>query len=106
MTGLQYLFQGGGSTFDYSAVNWNSMPSLSYVYVKGMTQPQVDALLAGMWANKDASKPYNNTTRIITCTSGCAAPSAAGYITKANLQAYATPGNNYPTYSYWTVNTN
>jgi len=73
---------------------------------KGLTQPQVDALLAGMWANKDATKPRANTERAIYCTSGCAAPSAAGYTTKANLQAYATPRQQLPTYSRWTVSTN
>ena len=105
MTALQVAILSGNSSCDYSAVDWSTMPSLCNVWVKGMTQPQVDTLLAGMWANKDAAKPTGyGVYRTITCTNGCAAPSAAGYTNKANLQGYKTPNGTGP--SVWTVTTN
>jgi hypothetical protein len=106
LTALEDLNQVNG-TFDYSTTNWNNLPALSYVSVKNLTQSEVDALLGGMWYNKDASKPNNgyfNVSRSITCTSGCAAPSSTGYTYKADLQAYKTPNNAGP--MVWTVNTN
>lgn len=107
MSALQNIGEGGNANFDFSTINWSNLPSLSCVNVKGLTQPQVDALLAAMWANKDQPKPNDNNfsvTRQISCTNGCAAPSAAGYTNKANLQGYASPNGTGP--MNWTVNTN
>ena len=101
---LQFLNQNNTCTFDCSSVNWNSMASLCYVAINNLNQSQVDALLQAMWANKDAAKPQSYRT--ISCLTGCAAPSSTGYTYKADLQGYASPSNNYPTYPYWTVNTN
>lgn len=103
MTGLQYILQAGSANFDYSGVNWSNLPSLSNVVVKNMTQSQVDSLLEGMWYNKDATKP-RASERTITCTGGCAAPSATGLGYKTNLQGYKTPNDSGP--MVWTVNTN
>ena len=99
---LQFLNQNNTCTFDCSSVNWNSMASLCYVGINNLNQSQVDALLQAMWANKDAAKPQSYRT--ISCHTGCAAPSSAGYTNKANLQGYKSPSGTGP--MVWTVTTN
>ena len=69
-----------------------------------LTSAQVNAILAGFWTNRNATKPYSGTYRTITLNTvpGTGAPTGQGLIDKAALQAYRSP-NDDSQYPVWTV---
>jgi hypothetical protein len=86
-----------------------SATGLCYMYHGGLTvldAAEVNAILAGFWANRDAAKPRNE--RVIDIGKDTPTPNAAptgqGLADKAALQAYRSPNNTGP--AVWTVITN
>ena len=127
MSGLTFLFVLGNNTLSGSM---SGMPSLQYVNVQGsntitgwedvaanapglcslyqrgntiLTSAQVNAVLAGFWANKDVAKPRAERGIGIN-NAGNGAPTGQGITDKANLQAYKSPNGTGP--MVWSVGTN
>ena len=106
LTDLTLLFVGGNNTLTGWETVAASATGLCYLYQRGvtvLTSTQVNAALAGFWANRDAVKPRSERTINLTNT-GNGAPTGQGLVDKAALQAYKSPNNTGPV--VWTVTTN
>jgi len=106
LTSLTFLYVTGNNT----VIDWELLAAsngkLSQFIHGGLTvlsQSQVDAILAGFWANRDVAKPRATERTISIANNGSSAPSAAGLTTKASLAGYKSPNNTGP--MYWTVTT-
>ena len=110
LTRLTYLAVTGSNTLS----GWGSLAAsatgLCQMTHGGLTvldATEVNAVLAGFWANRDAAK--SSTGRAIDLGKDTptpdAAPTGQGLIDKAALEAYRSP-NNDPTKALWTVTTN
>ena len=104
---LTYLNWGGNNT----GTGWENVAAsatgLCYLYQRGLTvlsSAQVNAVLAGFWANRDATKPRVERT-INLANIGNGAPTGQGLVDKAALQAYRSP-TPPGTAALWTVTTN
>ena len=110
LTRLTYLGVGGSNTLSGWGAIAASATGLCQMSHGGLTvldAIEVNAVLAGLWANRDAAK--SRTERVIDLGKDTptpdAAPTGQGLIDKAALQAYRSP-NNDPTKALWTVTTN
>ena len=106
LTALTYLSVQGSNTFTGWETVAASATGLCHLYQRGvtvLTSTQVNAALAGFWANRDAVKPRSERTINLTNT-GNGAPTGQGLVDKAALQAYKSPNNTGPV--VWTVITN
>ena len=107
---LTYLAWGGNNTGTGWGAVAASATGLCHMYHGGLTvldAAEVNAILAGFWANRDAAKPRNEHVIDIgkdTPTPN-AAPTGQGLIDKAALQAYSSP-TPPGTAALWTVTTN
>ena len=104
---LTYLLWTGNNT----GTGWENVAAsatgLCYLYQRGLTvlsSAQVNAVLAGFWANRDATKPRVERT-INLANIGNGAPTGQGLVDKAALQAYRSP-TPPGTAALWTVTTN
>ena len=107
---LTYLSWTGNNT----GTGWGSVAAtatgLCYLYHGGLTvldSAEVNAILAGFWANRDAAK--SRAERVIDIGKDTPTPNGAptgqGITDKAALQAYRSP-NPPGTAALWTVTTN
>ena len=106
LTDMTILFVGGNNTLTGWETVAASATGLCYLYQRGvtvLTSTQVNAALAGFWANRDAVKPRIERT-INLANTGNGAPTGQGLVDKAALQAYKSPNNTGPV--VWTVTTN
>ena len=110
LTSLTYLNVGGSNTLSGWGAIAITATGLCYLLNGGLTvldAAEVNAILAGFWANRDAAK--TRAERIIDIGKDTPTPNAAptgqGLTDKAALQAYRSP-NNDPTKALWTVTTN
>ena len=106
LTQLTYLNVQGMNTLTGWELVAASATGLRYFYQRGLTvltSSQVNAVLAGFWANRDAAKPRGDRT-IDVANTGNGAPTDQGIADKAALQAYKSPNNTGPV--VWTVTTN
>ena len=111
VTGMQltYLSWYGNNTGTGWGAVAASATGLGYMYHGGLTvldATEVNAVLAGFWANRDAAK--SSSERVIDIGKDTpmpnAAPTGQGLTDKAALQAYKSPNNTGPV--VWTVTTN
>ena len=106
---LTSLVWGGNNTGTGWGAVAASATGLCYMYHGGLTvldAAEVNAILAGFWANRNAAKSRADRTIDIgkdTPTPN-AAPTGQGLTDKAALQAYRSPNNTGP--AVWTVITN
>ena len=106
---LTSLVWGGNNTGTGWGAVAASATGLCYMYHGGLTvldAAEVNAILAGFWANRNAAKSRADRTIDIgkdTPTPN-AAPTGQGITDKAALQAYRSPNNTGP--AVWTVITN
>ena len=68
-----------------------------------LSSEQVNAVLAGFWANRNAAKSRSER-KIDIANIGNGAPTGQGITDKAALAAYKSPNNTGPV--VWTVTTN
>jgi hypothetical protein len=68
-----------------------------------LTSIQVNAVLAGFWANRDVAKTRANERTISLTGVNMSAPTGQGLTDKAALAAYKSPNNTGP--MFWTVTT-
>ena len=106
---LTVLNWGGNNTGTGWGAVAASATGLCYMYHGGLTvldAAEVNAILAGFWANRDAAKSrpdrYINIGKDTPTPN--AAPTGQGLADKAALQAYRSPNNTGP--DVWTVITN
>jgi len=106
LTSLTYLYVGGNNT----VVDWELLATsdgkLSQFVHGGLTvlsSEQVNAILAGFWANRDVAKPRATERTISIASNGSGAPTGQGLTDKAALAGYKSPNNTGP--MYWTVTT-
>ena len=110
LTLLTYLNVGGNNTLsglDAIASSATGLCQFTHGGLSVLAAEEVNAILAGLWANRNAAKP--RTERVIDIGKDSPTPNAAptgqGLIDKAALAAYRSP-NNDPTKALWTVTTN
>ena len=110
LTLLALINVGGGNTlsgWDAIASSATGLCQFTHGGLSVLAAEEVNAILAGLWANRNAAKP--RTERVIDIGKDSPTPNAAptgqGLIDKAALQAYRSP-NNDPTKALWTVTTN
>jgi prepilin-type N-terminal cleavage/methylation domain-containing protein len=106
MTSLQYIAVGAANTITGWETAAANTTGLSYLYQRGtvLTSAQVNAVLAGFWANRNAAKPRATERGIYINNPGNGAPTGQGITDKANLQAYLSPNGTGP--MVWSVTTN
>ena len=106
LTSLKVISVSGSNTLTGWELVAASATRLCYLYQRGptvLTSNQVNAVLAGFWANRNAPKPRSERTINIANT-GNGAPTGQGLVDKAALQAYKSPNNTGSI--VWTVVTN
>ena len=110
LTLLALINVGGGNTlsgWDAIASSATGLCQFTHGGLSVLAAEEVNAILAGLWANRNAAKP--RTERVIDIGKDTPTPNAAptgqGLTDKAALQAYRSP-NNDPTKALWTVTTN
>ena len=110
LTRLTYLYVTGSNTLSGLGSLAASATGLCQMTHGGLTvldATEVNAVLAGFWANRDAAK--SRTERVIDLGKDTPTPNAAptgqGLVDKASLQAYRSP-TPPGTAALWTVTTN